>query len=68
MLDISLGLRPLEKKKKGAAVSASGSNGSTANTSKQGNMNGKSESSPGASNTTPRRPKQGNTLTDCLDR
>ncbi|KAI7883276.1 cysteine proteinase [Lichtheimia hyalospora FSU 10163] len=67
MLDISLGLRPLEKKKKGA-VSASNSGNTTNASSKQGTTNGKSDSPPGASGTTPRRPKQGNTLADCLDR
>ncbi|ORY94944.1 hypothetical protein BCR43DRAFT_494854 [Syncephalastrum racemosum] len=79
MLDISLGLRPVEKKKKAAAPSqpVKGSNNlatapaSAAAAAAAATSNGKPNerrSVDGGANGLLRRPKQANTLMDCLDR
>lgn len=77
MLDISLGLRPVEKKKKLAAIqalnntnksgAASGMSGKDEQT-KGGNSSGNRRVSMDTSNDGYRPSKQGNTLMDCLDR
>ena len=73
MLDISLGLRPVEKKKKQLSVNGSGNSNQTSNSKLLGgstpsslplDKNGRRFSSDDSA----RASKQGNTLLDCLDR
>lgn len=79
MLDISLGLRPVEKKKKAAApppavknnINHASANASAAAAAAAATSHGRPNerrSVDGGTNGPLRRPKQANTLMDCLDR